>query len=80
MWHARGYGGWGKAEAVVVPGFSHALVTDWNADNRGLHRRCNNHRRGGAPWELDCNDDRLAEYLTFKGVHDTFWETIDTYT
>ena len=37
MWHARGYGGWGKAEAVVVPGFSHALVTDWNADNRGLH-------------------------------------------
>lgn len=28
MWHARGYGGYGKSEAVVVPGFSHALVTD----------------------------------------------------
>ena len=28
MWHARGYGGFGKSEAVVVPGFSHALVTD----------------------------------------------------
>lgn len=37
MWHARGYGGWGKGEAVVVPGFDHVLVTDWNADNRGLH-------------------------------------------
>ena len=36
MWHARGYGGWGKAEAVVVPGFTHALVTDWNSDNRGV--------------------------------------------
>ena len=36
MWHARGYGGYGKEEAVVVPGFDHILVTDWNNDNDGV--------------------------------------------
>ena len=35
MWHGRGYGGFSVAEAVRVPGLSHALVTDWNGDNQG---------------------------------------------
>ena len=34
MWHPRGYGGYAKAsDAVRVPGFDHALVTDWIGDN-----------------------------------------------
>lgn len=34
-WHPRGYGGYGRADAVKVPGFAEALVTDWNSDNLG---------------------------------------------
>eukprot|EP00698_Gefionella_okellyi_P013605 TRINITY_DN3736_c0_g1_i1.p1 TRINITY_DN3736_c0_g1~~TRINITY_DN3736_c0_g1_i1.p1 ORF type:complete len:789 (-),score=169.87 TRINITY_DN3736_c0_g1_i1:1170-3536(-) len=35
MWHPFGYGGYSRAEAVTVPGCSHALVFDWNGDNAG---------------------------------------------
>eukprot|EP00048_Salpingoeca_helianthica_P005546 m.89006 g.89006 ORF g.89006 m.89006 type:complete len:722 (-) comp13639_c1_seq3:776-2941(-) len=35
MWHPRGYGGYTAAEAVIVPGLTHAMVTDWNGDNAG---------------------------------------------
>lgn len=35
MWHPRGYGGYSVDEAVIVPGLTHALVTDWNGDNAG---------------------------------------------
>eukprot|EP01060_Flectonema_neradi_P006477 TRINITY_DN14382_c2_g2_i1.p1 TRINITY_DN14382_c2_g2~~TRINITY_DN14382_c2_g2_i1.p1 ORF type:complete len:722 (+),score=112.55 TRINITY_DN14382_c2_g2_i1:43-2166(+) len=35
MWHPKGYGGFARNESVIVPGLSHALVTDWNGDNAG---------------------------------------------
>ena len=35
MWHPRGYGGYSKADAVTIPGFAEALVTDWVGDNGG---------------------------------------------
>jgi hypothetical protein len=35
MWHPRGYGGYAVSDAVMVPGFGHALVFDWNGDNAG---------------------------------------------
>lgn len=35
MWHPRGYGGYTVDEAVIVPGLTHAMVTDWNGDNAG---------------------------------------------
>eukprot|EP00656_Telonema_subtile_P005519 TRINITY_DN1250_c0_g2_i2.p1 TRINITY_DN1250_c0_g2~~TRINITY_DN1250_c0_g2_i2.p1 ORF type:complete len:838 (-),score=162.47 TRINITY_DN1250_c0_g2_i2:112-2625(-) len=35
MWHPRGYGGYSTGEAVTIPGFNQALVTDWIGDNQG---------------------------------------------
>lgn len=35
LWHPFGYGGTGIADAVIVPGLSHALVFEWNGDNAG---------------------------------------------
>jgi len=35
LYHPFGYGGYSRAEAVIVPGLSHALVYDWNGDNAG---------------------------------------------
>jgi hypothetical protein len=35
LWHPFGYGGTGMADAVIIPGLSHALVFEWNGDNAG---------------------------------------------
>eukprot|EP01084_Bolivina_argentea_P044408 81714_1 len=35
MLHAGGYGGIQLKDAIVIPGFNHALVMAWNSDNQG---------------------------------------------
>ena len=35
MLHPRQYGGIGFDDAVIIPGFSHAIVFDWRGDNAG---------------------------------------------
>jgi hypothetical protein len=35
LWHPFGYGGIAFEDAVVIPGFPHALVMDWRGDNAG---------------------------------------------
>eukprot|EP01059_Diplonema_ambulator_P032373 TRINITY_DN631_c0_g1_i1.p1 TRINITY_DN631_c0_g1~~TRINITY_DN631_c0_g1_i1.p1 ORF type:complete len:717 (+),score=259.27 TRINITY_DN631_c0_g1_i1:248-2152(+) len=39
MWHPYGYGGFKQADAVIVPGLEHALVTIWNSDDQGPKSR-----------------------------------------